>query len=262
MFNIISTKRFFLHLGLLCLVISLHNDRICYGYIMPAEQLVEFLTNNFLKIETVDAIVSATKQDITKGVEERISPIRILIKSPDLFKTITFDPGDSKDSFPDNIHLQLLVSNEKKRIELLLSWMGINLESLAFTRIDNIIAYRIGNSGPDIPKILIEKERFLPLQLVYRPPDKPSEIITVRFNDYRKLDEGWYPYEIISSFWNGIVFKYTVRIIRTNTDIDEYHLKPALIDLSQEEELGVIRENLIEEERLRRIIKAFEEKYE
>jgi hypothetical protein len=227
-------KRVIWYLGISCLAIFIINSRICHGYVLPSEQLVEFMTNNFLKIKTVDVIVSASKLDMTNGTSGKISSKRIVIKSPDLFHIITLDQEESMDVPPDEIHLQLLVSNEKERIELLLSWMGINLKSVAFTRIDDIIAYRIGDKYPDSPKILIEKKRFLPLQVVYLKSDLPlQEVVIVRFNDYRKLERGWFPHEITCSIGDRIITKYIVQVIRINTEIDDYLLQPSYINISQ-----------------------------
>ena len=144
----------------------------------------------------------------------------------------------------------------------LLSGMGVNLHSVALTRIDGVIAYRIGDKEPERPKILVEKERFLPLLLVYKTP-RPyvQETITVQFKDYKKMEEGWYPFEII--YTDGKAFKeiYTIHTLKANVPID-----PALFVMPKREvapeQASEPDQVPSEEERLRDIIKKFEEKYQ
>jgi hypothetical protein len=121
---------------------------------------------------------------------------------------------------------QLLMANTSTRLEQLLSMMGINLEAVSLTRVDGVIAYQIGQKGDHIPKLLIEKERFLPLQLVYRMAgDTSEEIVKVRFQDYRKEGKGWIPYQINYSVDNRIREEYSIQNLQINEQIDSSSLQ-------------------------------------
>jgi len=61
--------------------------------------------------------------------------------------------------------------------------------------LDGVIAYRIGEEGDGNPALFIEKERFLPLLLTFRVPGD-RQLLTVRFEDFRRAAEGWYPHRI------------------------------------------------------------------
>jgi len=67
---------------------------------------------------------------------------------------------------------------------------------------------------------LIEKERFLPLQLVYRMAGEISEeVVTVMFQDYRKEGKGWFPFQISYSVDNRIREEYSIQNLQINIPI-------------------------------------------
>ena len=147
---------------------------------------------------------------------------------------------------------QIFMAGDKNTIMALLSEMGINLNSVAFTRFDGVIAYRLGDEDARKPKLLIEKEKFLPLLLNYRLwGDSGEKTVTVRFDDYRKVAEGWYPYEIAIFAGEDLDERYFVTDLQANIPVDsslferrEEHKKPP------------------DEDRLREIIDLLKEKYQ
>ena len=228
-------KRTILVMGLMIFVSFTMDHNSAKAYIMPAQQILGFLSKNFMKINSAEILFSIRQVEERAETSEKIFDERIFLKSPNLFYFETVESEREKQYLKDVSFFRLLISNRKENLEIFLSSLGINLEEVAFTRIDGIVAYRIGERSEDSPKILIEKERFLPILLMYRSGnDYNGNIISVRFKDYRKLDQIWYPYEI------------TVNL-----------LQPMVTNRFEDEEPT---ENL-EEEQLRKIIKAFEEKY-
>ena len=234
----------------------------CVGYIIPAEQLIAFMAKNFSKFRTLVIVQSTQQKDEKQEGEEESFMERVWVKSPDLCRSQVLDHPMGRVAEPDLDYRQLLMANEAQGLVQLLSNMGVNLHSVAFTRIDDVIAYRIGDKEPERPKILVDKDRFLPLLLVYRPAGQSFlETITVQFKDYKKLEEGWYPFEII--YTDGKAFKeiYTIHTLKANVPID-----PALFVMPKRdiapEQVSEPEEVPAEEERLRDIIKKFEEKYQ
>jgi hypothetical protein len=249
--------------GILFLVASIFMPaEKCAGYILPAEQLIAFVAKNFSKFRTLVIIQSTQQKDEKQEGEEESFMEKIWAKSPDLCRSQVLDHPMGRVGEPDLKYRQLLMANEAQRLLQLLSSMGVNLQSVAFTRIDDVIAYRIGDKEPERPKILVEKDRFLPLLLVYRPSGQSVlETITVHFKDYKKMDEGWYPFQITYSDGKGLEENYTIHTLKANVPID-----PAVFVMpkkgsswDQASEPGQIP---TEEERLRKIIKEFEEKYQ
>ena len=257
----IHSEKTVIGLVLLALLVFVFPER-CRGYIMPAEQIIQFMASNFSKFETLIITQSIRQEDQKDKESVKVFKEKIWMKTPSLFHSKVLDQTGERVVIPDFFYRRLLIANNEKRLEQILSGIGINLESVALTRIDGIIAYRIGDRLPDAPKLLIEKERFLPLFLQYRLPENPGmETIAVRFRDHRKLEQGWYPFEIIYSEGSKIRESYTIDTLQANVpvsqslfDTSEIKSRPA-----QAPEKGTIPKE--EEERLRKIIKEFDKKY-
>jgi hypothetical protein len=244
-------------LASLALILERRGD----GYIMPSEQLIDFMAKNFSKIETL-VIIQSTQQEDPRDEMWRESFVeKIWIKSPDLFRSQIINRTMGRFMEPDFAYRQLLVSNTGQMVRHLLSRMGINLHSVGLTRIEGAVAYRIGDKEPESPKILIDKERFLPLLLMYRLPERTDGgKITVRFKDYRELDQGWYPFEITYSEGGELQEGYTVQTLEANVPIES-----AVFDVqkvkSSPEKSPVQEKGPQDDEPVREIIKRLEEKY-
>lgn len=249
-----KTVMFFICLILLTSMV-LVNDT-CFAYILPSEQVIEYMTRNFSKYKTI-----VIKQRVQQN-DESFYTEEIFMKSPDLIDTRVVETDRDRASYTDTTYRSLLMANKSSRIIQIFSMLKINLETVEYDRLDGTIVYRIGDKKPGSPKALIEKKRFLPLLLKYHSPDDPDGgIITIEFKDYRELDKGWFPFEIIYSVGDSILETYSIQTIEANVSID-----PSLF-LSKEEsgspDSRMKKENPSETEgdRLKQIIKSFEEKY-
>lgn len=229
----------------------------CSGYIMPAEQLLDFMARSFSGFQTL-AVTQSTLR--IQDDQERVFTEQVLTRSPDLFYLKTLDQRMERPDPPDMSYRQLLMANTGRRIEQLLAGMGIRLDTVSLTRLDGVISYRIGEKRPDGPGLLIEKERFLPLLLIYRPPNAlPGDLLTVRFRDYREQDKGWFPFEITCATDGGIEEQYTALTVLSNHPVDSAGLRP----FNPQPGAGRPGEESLDvnDERLQKVIKAFEEKY-
>jgi len=203
---------------LLFSILSLSGADWCRAYIMPSEQLIDFMARNFSKFMTL--IIIQTVSEGNQGKEGDLLKEQVWMKSPDLFQSRVLDRPEADPGERFTAYRPLLIANKSQRIKAILSGLGIDLETVAFARLDGVIAYRIGRKGPDSPKILIEKERFLPLLLVYGVTDNLAmRTVTVRFSDYRKLDQGWYPFEITCTAQGGSERKYHVQTLEVNVPV-------------------------------------------
>jgi hypothetical protein len=234
MMNFWRIKSFFKKIFFVLFITLIVNGN-CYGYIMPAEQLLDFMAENFSNFKTM-IIVQSTLQ--TGPESEKIFMEQIQMKSPDLFELKSLDRLAGRTGLPYMAYRQLLMANNRTRLEKLLSMMGINLEAVSLTRVDGVIAYQIGLKGDQSPKLLIEKERFLPLQLVYRMAgDASEEVVTVRFQDYRKEGKGWFPFQISYSVDNRIREEYSIQTLEINIPVYSSSLQTFEINPSQRQTL-------------------------
>lgn len=277
-------KRYIMVLLLVVVLVYMFYGK-CLAYIMPAGQIIDLMTANFAKIKTLVVTQSVHLTNPQDQEEERVLEQKIWLKAPDLFRLEITDKPESQGMDSSNAATdqpdtdmafrRLLMANNGMTIKNLLSKMGVNLESVAFARFDGIIVYRIGDKGPENPKLLIEKRRFLPLLLIYTlSGETGKKMVTVIFKDYSELDEGWYPDEIDYSIGKEVKKRYLAIDLQVNIPVehplskisahrfchpdisdssDEYSRYPNNTENSQGD---------LEEERLNEIIKALKEKYQ
>ncbi|MBW1771971.1 MAG: hypothetical protein JRJ82_03660 [Deltaproteobacteria bacterium] len=246
--------------ALLVMILALSPFGICHGYIMPLEQILQRMAANFSGFATQVIVQSTQRKDGSDPSGSILVREKVWAKSPDLFHSQVLDEDQTRKGKPDLTFRQLLVSNSPERIRSFLESLGVDLKRVSFSRFNGIIVYQIGTREPDSPKIFIDKETFLPILLQYRTAENPGGgTALVEFRDFRKVDKGWYPFEVSFMTSNGIEEIYTLETMETNVPID------ITVFVAPERPSGQSQEktesNPSEQERLRHIIKTFEEKY-
>ena len=207
----------------LCLLIgffSLSPDR-CLGYVLPSGQLISYMVKNLSEFRTL-VITQTTWQKDERNEEGWESyQERIWMESPNLFRSQVLNLPKGRLMKPDTSFRSLLMADSDTWVKGLLTRMGINLNAVGLTRVEETVAYRIGGKDPDAPKIVIEKKRFLPLVLTYSfPGNYGTANITVLFSDYRKIDKGWYPFEITYFDPRGFRENCVIDTLQANVPID------------------------------------------
>ncbi len=193
------------------------------AYVLPAEQIIQFMTANFAKFDTLVITQSVTRMP-TGESPERVYEEVLSIKSPNLFHSWLPDSSVEPTGRNDRIFRELLIASSQRKLLPRLSELGIAPQLVAYTRLEGTVAYRIGEKDPKKPKLLIEKTRVLPLLMVYQRPDQEAgELIRVHFLDYRRVEQGWVPYEIRYFSGDRWVEKYSVHSVKVNAP-----LKPSL----------------------------------
>jgi len=260
------------------------------GYVMPVDQLIDKMKARFSSFKTLIIDQSTHVLDPQDEETTMVFQEKIWLKSPGYFRSeITGRPenlniaGAPAPPPPPGVPAQrerqaanevveaqgnndtafrrLLMANNRDTIMTFLAQMGVNLESVGFTRLDGIITYRVGDKGAESPKLLIHKESFLPLLFSYVPLRSSSQALAVvRFDNYKQVDSGWYPYEIDYSIEKGRVEHYFVLNIRVNPPIE------ASFFTTTTEKMGIPQrpendKDGQEEERLREVIRVLKEKY-
>ena len=238
-----------------------------FGYVMPAEQILDFMVKSFSGFKAITLIQSTLQ---TVNGNEKVFTEQLWLESPDKYATKALDRLAERDVIsPDMLYRQLFVANDREKIERILLPLGIDLTKTSLTRLDGVIAYRIGDKDPSSPKLIIEKKRFLPLMITYRIPDKAdSGLIIVRFADYQKQDKSWFPFEITYEEGERLIEKYTVQNFQVNVPIDASILKmfpefelPEVAEPENEPATSPSEEQGIDKEKVQGVIKAFEEQY-
>jgi hypothetical protein len=192
--------------------LSALSEQAAHAYLLPAEQIIQFLAVNFSKTQTL--IVHQYGEETTEEKGSRGFDEILTMKSPDQFHSRIKEFIETKER--DYSYRQFFLANNASRLMALLLEMGIDVQKVSYTRIDGVVAYRIGETDQASPKVLVEKGRFLPLLLSYKAPGLGGGLAKVKFVDYRKVEQAWYPFEIFCSTANGTIEKYTVRSLKVN----------------------------------------------
>ena len=259
------------------------------GYIMPVDQLIDKMRARFSSFKTLIIDQSTHVLDPQDEQTTMVFQEKTWIKSPGFCRSEITGRSESlhKDGAPappppgdparregpvayeaaveqgnsDTAFRRLLMANNRNTIMTFLAQMGVNLESVGFTRLDGVVAYCVGDKGPESPKLLINKESFLPLLFSYVPlRSSTQDLATVRFDNYRQVDSGWYPYEIDYSVKTDRVERYFVLSIIVNPTIETsfFRITTEKTRIPQKPENDRDRQ---QEERLKEVIKVLKEKY-
>jgi len=179
-----------------------------HAYIMPAEQLLDLMSSRFSRFHTV-LLTQSTRLMTTEQDEDQAITFeeKVWIKSPGFYGSLVVPEIVGQDMSPEDIqtlrldidsaYRKLLVANTPNNLATYLMEWDIDLETVSFTRLNGVIAFCIGAAPRVGPRLLIEKERFLPLLLNYKTVfGAQTRMIEVRFKDYRKVRNGWFPFTI------------------------------------------------------------------
>jgi len=198
-----------------------------HAYVMPAEQIVQFMAPHFSKFQTM-VIHQSTRVEDLEGNEVRVFDEILTMKSPNFFHSKSADPAVEVGWLKERSYWQLFLASDGPKLMGLFHGLGMRVRKTGYTRIDGIIAYRIGEGHEDSPKLLVEKERFLPLLMVYRPPFLPEgEVVTVRFLDYRRVQQGWLPFEMTCAYGQRPLERYTIKSVKVNVPVSQSLFDPA-----------------------------------
>jgi hypothetical protein len=233
-------------------LISLPRYDRCVAYVLPAQQLLQFMAVHFSKFDTlvIRQTVERETPEGTKAFEETLS-----MKSPDLLHSQSTEASVDQGRVIDRNYRKLFLAGSQTGLTVLLTEAGVDLGKVSYTRVHGTVAYLIGGRSPESPRIAIEKGRFLPLLFVY--PSRllaDRELIEVTFRDYRQVGPGWYPFEILYKSGEGLAEHYKIESIRVNVP-----LQASLFNSSGARSGPA--QNAADEEKIKAIIKTIEQKY-
>ena len=227
---------------------------------MPPEQLIDYMQDKLGVFKTLIIAQKTVVIDPQDGKEANAFEEKIWIKTPGFFKSKVIsgqNTGAAADDLFPSAFRQLLMANSRQYILMLLAKFGINVDSSGYARLDGVIAYSIGGSERGEPRLLLNKETFFPMLLEYEMQDDSGpKKVSIRFEDYREIAGGWYPFKIVYLAGEKVDEQYIVVDLQANMP-----LSSSLFD--QEAVEGKPQENdaTVDDEHLREAIKALKDKY-
>lgn len=234
------------------------------AYVMPPEQLLEFMSEKVPGCESMEIGWTASSSTLIEEGGGTVEEI-VWFRRPNLLRVLR-DSGEVRGEDVAGLeagYLGLFCGDEKEAERLLIR-LGVAGTRSSYTRHEGEVAYRIGSDSGGGPTLLLEKKRFLPLLLLFEPRDgKVGGFAKVRFRDYRKVGEGWFPFEILYDGPSGVTGAYTVRQVLFNRPPPERAPKRSSLDsVSPSEDKGASQgRGESESDRLKKVIRAFEQKY-
>jgi hypothetical protein len=241
----------------LCVWLFLALPQECPGYILPAEEIIRSVASQVSRFESllVEQVVRQTMETGSRDVTTYRE--RVMMKAPDSFITEVLEgslsPGIPR---PDSRYRILFLLNSAASLTRLLRDLGIDLQQVTYAGLERYIAYRIGGVEPESPQILVEKDTFLPLHLVYTAPETGSKV-KVHFRDYRRAGGRWYPFQVTIT-QGGAMTLHTAHSIQPDvTFLFPFGAPPRKAAPSPAGPSAPWDQD--KEERVRQLIRAFEE---
>lgn len=262
-----------------CVFLWLTIGEVC-AYVMPLEQILgrvrkQFVTLNTLIIEQATHVIHSENP-----IREKVYREKVWLKTPryersmemaaphlqnaaaNTPKTENLHEQTMRQPNPDTAYRWLLMANPKGEISAFLSQLGIQIWDLGYDRCNGIVAYRVGARDRGNPRLLVDKERFFPLLLSYILPGGPEgRLVTVRFKDYRKIDAGWYPYEIEYALEGAPTESYHILNLTANAPI-QTSLFEREVPRTLTPPRPSINQSKPDDQRLNTIMRNLEKKYQ
>ncbi len=218
--------------------LSIIAPSIGHSYILPSTQIIEFMVKKYASVKTLQ-ITQLTKVLDLDSAKEMVFGESISLMSPDRYRSeVAGQPGKriivhngvrtiriidgevayGKEKRAFHFHF-LMLAQDPRRVLKDLEQLGVNLDMVSFARFEGRIAYLIGNKEEGSPRLLVDKDLFIPLLLQYRN-------VTFFVSDFMELRRQlWYPRSMIYSYTGAniedyIQEEYSIKDIMINPSID------------------------------------------
>jgi hypothetical protein len=206
-------------LGVL-LNMSVSGNKAAQAYILPPEQIIEYVSKQTARVYNFHFVVSAESPDpeLPKTMMRR--EMVIYAARPDFLRQemvgeagsdITLVSSGRRLSVTaghllaepprhEDIFAILLHANSPRTLETLLASEQVDLSQAHISRFDKRIAYVIGGPPGEAksPQFWCDKDKFLPLRLIGRRLyHNVADLVDIRFLSYQKVGESiWLPWVI------------------------------------------------------------------
>lgn len=225
----------------LLIVILFVVPSIGHSYILPSTQIIEFMVKKFASVKTLRIIQLTKILDLDRETETVFGE-SLYLMSPDLYRSEVAGQPGKRIIVHDGLRTLRIVdgnlANEKESEAFLfyflmlaqdsrlllkdLEELGINLDMVSLARFGDRIAYLIGNKEEGSPRLLVDKDFFIPLLLQYGN-------VAFFASDFIELQQRlWYPRHILYSYTGANIEDYI---------LEEYSVKDIIINPSTDASL-------------------------
>lgn len=224
----------------LSLMVSVSIIELAHCYLLPPQQIIEFVTKQTARVYNFRFEVWAESPDpafpgamikremiyyaarpnlLRREIVGEAESGTILVSSGRRLSVIDGrvleEPPRHEEIFP-----MLLFSNSPELLEELLKREQVNFSEVHLGRMEKHIAYVIGGppGKPEAPQFWCDKDRFLPLRLVgLRSYQGVVDLVDIRFLSYRQVAESiWLPSVIEFYRQDKLFLRLTVQKTRHN----------------------------------------------
>jgi outer membrane lipoprotein-sorting protein len=218
---------------------------IGHSYILPSTQIIEFMVKKFASVKTLQLTQLTKILDLGREME-MVFGESISLMSPDLYRsevagqpgkriivrnglrTLRIIDGDivlKKESEAFPFHFLMLAQDSRQLLKDL-EELGINLDMVSLTRFGGRIAYLIGNKEEGSPRLLVDKDFFIPLLLQYGN-------VAFFASDFTEIKQGlWYPRYILYSYTGANIEDYIQEEYRIKDTFINPSIDASLFDIS------------------------------
>ena len=204
----------------LVLIVSISGVRPGHCYLLPAEQILEFVAKRTAKLYSLRLRVLAETPDPTRPGAVTIKEMVYYAARPDFLRQemvqeadggailvgsgrrLSVIDGHLLEEIPrhEEIFPILLFASSAKVLKTLLVQEQVDLNQVRLSRMGGQIAYVIGAPAreAEVPEFWCDKERFLPLRLIGRRANQGvTDLVDIRFLSYQEVaDSIWLPMKI------------------------------------------------------------------
>ena len=229
-------------LYLVCAYLILGLVAAGHAYVLPAEQILDFMIDQFHSARTLvvlqktvvyDPSVEGGMLELDEALYYRFpnrfrremstqwgEQVRVVSPQGALFVTDGKIMAEREDAF-DHFKDLLLYRRGDLLLDKLLR-LGVNLDVVSLGRYKERIAYVIGANYPDesVPQVWIEKSTFRPLRFIPKGRSDGAALEEIEYADYMPLDKkGWYPSRIFFYRNGELARMYVLKTFQINSKL-------------------------------------------
>jgi len=169
---------------------------------------------------------------------------------------------------PFDRYQRLLRSRTRSQLMRTLNRMGVETAISSLGRVEETVVFVLGARYPDasVSQLAVDKKTFLPLRLllVERPSEAGGGRLAITYQDWRKVQSGWFPFQVSFHVNDQLVREIRVADLRINPAIPEGWLDPealrASLAVSAPETPEEQKQEAVEE--VQQAVEAFRKKFE